>query len=318
MIQKTLAWFKRHPWLIALLQFSLIALAFGLLVQSLVQNWAVLSNYPWSVLPGRALLGQILLVAGMSLLPAVYRRILAGFGSPFGYLQVFEGFFIAHLTKYLPGGIWVVPGRAVVFQKMGVNVMTTTLGYLLEHFVLLFAGVLVFLPYLFYTTATQIDPLVWVGTALALLAVFLFLGTKPANRLLSLGLKKLGYRLDNLSISLRVILPILLIDLLHWLIVGSGFFMLASSLYPIPRQAWLAMAGVFSISWVIGFIAFLTPSGLGVREGVMALLLAPFMPAPFPAIIALAARLWWTLGDLITFGMAVLLRSMRKKRPGGS
>ena len=316
-MQKMLAWFKRHSWLIALLQFGLIALAFGLLVQSLVQNWNVLKNYPWSVLPGRALLGQVLLVAGMTLLPAVYRRILAGFGYPFGYLQVFEGFFIAHLTKYLPGGIWVVPGRAVVFQKMGVNVTTTTLGYLLEHFVLLFAGVLVFLPYLFYITSSQIDPLVWVGTTLALLGVFLFLATKPANRLLSRVLKKFGYRLDNLNISSRVILPILLIDLLHWLIVGSGFFLMATSLYPLPRQSWLAMAGVFSISWVAGFIAFLTPSGLGVREGVMALLLAPFMPAPFPAIIALAARLWWTLGDLITFGMAVLLRSMKKNRPHG-
>ena len=91
-MSKTIAWFKSHPWLIALLQFSLIALAFALLVQSLVQNWNVLSNYPWSIRPGQALLAQILLVAGMSLLPAAYRRILAGFGYPFGYLQVFEGF----------------------------------------------------------------------------------------------------------------------------------------------------------------------------------------------------------------------------------
>ena len=44
----------------------------------------------------------------------------------------------------------------------------------------------------------------------------------------------------------------------------------------------------------------------------MVLLLAPFMPAPFPAIIALAARLWWTLGDLITFGMAVVLKYRRQ------
>ena len=311
-MHKITAWFKRHPWLIAVLQIGLVALAFGLLVQNLLENWNTLRSYPWSIRPGLVLPGLLLLVAGLCILPGVYRRILDGFGYPFRYPQVFEGFFIAHLSKYLPGGIWVVPGRAVVFQQMGVNVVTTSLGYLLEHFVLILAGVLVFLPYLFFASATHLDPTLLVIAAAALLGIFVFLSSRSANRLLSWGLKKLGYQPDNLNISMRVIAPILLIDILHWLVVGSGFFLLCASFYPLSWRNLLPFAGVFSLSWVAGFVAFITPSGLGVREGAMVLLLAPFLPAPFPAIIALAARLWWTLGDLITFGMAVVLKSRRK------
>ena len=73
--------------------------------------------------------------------------------------------------------------------------------------------------------------------------------------------------------------------------MGSGFFLLCAGFYPVSWHNMLPFAGIFSLSWVIGFLAFITPSGLGVREGAMALLLAPFIPAPFPAIIALAAAL---------------------------
>lgn len=311
-MHKISAWFRRHPWLTAALQVGLVLLAFALLVQNLLENWNTLQSYPWSIRPGLALQGLLLLVAGLCILPAGYRRILEGFGYPFRYLQVFEGFFIAHLSKYLPGGIWVVPGRAVVFQHMGVNVVTTSLGYLLEHFTLILTGLLVFLPYLFYASTTQLDPVLLVAAAAGLLGIFLFLSSRSANRLLNWGLKKMGYQPDNLNISMRVILPILLIDILHWLVVGSGFFLLCTSFYPLPGGNILPFVGIFSLSWVIGFLAFITPSGLGVREGAMVLLLSPFMPAPFPAIIALAARLWWTLGDLLTFGMAVVIKSRRK------
>ena len=148
---RSVAWFKNHPWTITLAQTSLIVLGFGLLVLSLIKNLNTLQSYPWSIRPELALLGLILLLSGLTLLPLMYQRILKGFGFTFNYRQVYEGFFIVHLSKYIPGSVWVVPGRAVSFQQLGVDVMTTGASFLLELFVLLFSGVLVFLPYFFYT-----------------------------------------------------------------------------------------------------------------------------------------------------------------------
>ena len=47
------------------------------------------------------------------------------------------------------------------------------------------------------------------------------------------------------------------------------------------------------------------------REGALALLLASFLPAPLPAVVALLARLWWTLGDVAGVVLAIALSGFR-------
>ncbi|MBK7199000.1 DUF2079 domain-containing protein [Candidatus Amarolinea dominans] len=49
---------------------------------------------------------------------------------------------------------------------------------------------------------------------------------------------------------------------------------------------------------MIGYLSLLTPSGLGVREGVLVLLLQGLFSAPLPAIIAIVARLWMIIGEI--------------------
>ena len=77
---------------------------------------------------------------------------------------------------------------------------------------------------------------------------------------------------------------------------------------------WLIAA--FAAAYVLGYLSMLTPSGLGVREGVLVLLLEPLFPEPLPVVIALAARIWMTLGELGAAGVAALtLRRTRTSPP---
>jgi uncharacterized membrane protein YbhN (UPF0104 family) len=46
------------------------------------------------------------------------------------------------------------------------------------------------------------------------------------------------------------------------------------------------------------------PAGVGVREGTMTVLLAVMMPHPTAAVIAIAARLWVTVLELVLLGLA--------------
>ena len=64
---------------------------------------------------------------------------------------------------------------------------------------------------------------------------------------------------------------------------------------------------------MIGFLSLLTPSGLGVREGILALLLAQVFAAPLPTVIAIVARLWMVLAELLGAGVALVL--WRKRKP---
>ena len=67
------------------------------------------------------------------------------------------------------------------------------------------------------------------------------------------------------------------------------------------------LVAAYPIAYAIGFISLITPSGLGVREGAFYLLLAPIMGGGAITIVALAMRLWTTLGELVAAGVCVLL-----------
>ena len=97
-----------------------------------------------------------------------------------------------------------------------------------------------------------------------------------------------------------------------WLIMGSAFALLAASLTPVTPQQFAALIATWAAAYVIGYLSMLTPSGLGVREGVMILLLAPLFPAPVPTIIALAARLWMVIAEVVGAAIALVVRTRER------
>ena len=49
----------------------------------------------------------------------------------------------------------------------------------------------------------------------------------------------------------------------------------------------------------IGYVSFVTPSGLGFRESALALMLATFFPTPVAVALSLVTRLWSTAGEIL-------------------
>ena len=65
-------------------------------------------------------------------------------------------------------------------------------------------------------------------------------------------------------------------------------------------------------AYLIGYVSFITPSGLGFREGALVAFLSPFFPTPVAVALALAARLWSTAGEMLGVLIAVLPTSNEK------
>ena len=68
-----------------------------------------------------------------------------------------------------------------------------------------------------------------------------------------------------------------------------------------PIAALPICVGIYAIAWDIGFVSFITPSGLGFREGAIGLLFAlalPVLPTSLGAIIALLSRFVSTLAEV--------------------
>jgi hypothetical protein len=74
---------------------------------------------------------------------------------------------------------------------------------------------------------------------------------------------------------------------------------------------WLVATWV--TAYTVGYLSMLTPSGLGVREGVMALLLGQVSPVSVAVVISLVARLWMMAGELVGAGAVLLIRVLRRR-----
>ena len=87
---------------------------------------------------------------------------------------------------------------------------------------------------------------------------------------------------------------------------------MARSIYPIPVSEFLYISGVFGLSCIIGILAIFSPSGIGVREGILLMGLMVVMPEEYAMIIALVSRLWMTVSELVLVGVAFIINQVNK------
>jgi uncharacterized membrane protein YbhN (UPF0104 family) len=58
------------------------------------------------------------------------------------------------------------------------------------------------------------------------------------------------------------------------------------------------LTGAFAFSLTIGFLAVFVPGGLGVREGILVLLLSLYFPLPVATLISIFSRLYISVVEL--------------------
>jgi uncharacterized membrane protein YbhN (UPF0104 family) len=88
-------------------------------------------------------------------------------------------------------------------------------------------------------------------------------------------------------------------------VLGAGFTLLLRSLIPVTADFTLTATGAFAVAGVAGSLAVFAPSGIGVREGVLTLVLSGPLGPGVAAGAAILARLWMTLAEALVSGAAL-------------
>ena len=94
---------------------------------------------------------------------------------------------------------------------------------------------------------------------------------------------------------------------LFWIWIGFAFFLFVRSLVPVAWTQAGVLCACFAFAWIVGFLSFLTPGGLGVREGLLGILLANYMPVPQATLVALLCRVWMLSAEILLAGIAFFL-----------
>lgn len=253
--------------------------------------------------------------ASLTTYALLWRANLRQFGAIISALTAARIWFFSQLVRYVPGNVWHLFGRAYLAREAGVPLQPLAVSLGLELFQTITAALLLAVLALpFWNMPPVALPFLLLVVPL-LLAYF---WTPLLNVPVGILARRSGYTGDALHLRRIDLLSLLPGYCLCWILYGCGVYLLATAIYPLPLMALPGIAASFAIAWVVGFLSFVTPSGLGVREGVLSFLLAALMPAPEAVLVAILARLWLTLAELLVVVAAWLLQyRFRQPSPGG-
>ena len=228
-------------------------------------------------------------------------------------------FHLANITRYLPGRIWGVVRILSLSKGFGLSKTAVGSSLTLHVGIETALGGLIAMSLLFsdgmQETVKGVLGTFSGHTLLLMLAVmgvmvgFVFLIPKLAEHARQF-LKRLAPRLGNVSLWGCVFTY----HCLLWLCQGVAFFLFVRSLASVRLADAGVLTACFAFAWIVGFLSFLTPGGLGIREGLLGVLLASYLPTSQATIVALLCRLWMISAEILLAGTAFFLHRSRYER----
>ncbi len=297
------------------LQIGLPVIILALFVYQVKKNWADLTAYTFQLNPWLltlAFLGFMLQELSYGL---IWRAVLERLGTHLGLRTCLRIYLASEFVRYIPGNVWHVLTRILWVGKYGVSRPVAFASMAIELITKLAAGILVFsISLLFWQDFGKVGSLLR-GSLLDILGIAsiiaLFIGLHPRvlNGVLNWALRRMRREPIQLTLRYSDILFITLAWCASWIVAGTAFYILLLALWPAaPFVAWPICIGIYAIAWDIGFVSFITPSGLGIREAAIVALFALALPLPagLASIMALLSRLVSTIAEVVCVSIAYL------------
>ena len=219
---------------------------------------------------------------------------------------------LSSVTRYLPGGIWPYIGRATMSKKVGIEYSVTSVSLYIETLLLASSSLAVGFPALLGTTGIPVSPyavlasLVLFGLAIHP-KVIMLLGFLPGN---------IGKIFSSLKLPLmRHIIILYVYYVVFWILFGAVFVCFVLSIYSVPSENWIHLGGAIALGFSIGFIVIIFPSGIGIREATIYLLLAPVLTPAASALISVGSRIWIISGEVLSLLLILIVKNRSSNNP---
>lgn len=251
-------------------------------------------------------------VVGLLIGLVSWRALLADLGRSVPLSCAARIYYLGFLAKFVPGRVWTLLlqirlGRAV---GIGPGVMSAAFGLSLA--VTVFCGLAV---------GAVVGPAVVDGYVawLVLPGVLVLAGLiwpRALGRLIAMAARRAGRPLTVPPEAGRGMRIAITTQLLGWLVSGLHLWALAVALGAEPLSALPAAIGGFALAVTIGSLAVFVPDGVGVREVLLVLALAPVLPVHAIGVVLVASRIICLITEVGTAGVVVLLARAAQRRAG--
>lgn len=241
-----------------------------------------------------------------------WRALMSGAGHhiPIGAAQ--RVFFLSQIGKYIPGSVWPIVAQADLGREHRVPAARSVAVGMLTLLISCGAGVsvaAVTIPFVQpdafarYWFVVVLVPVVLAALHPSVLGFGLRLASRVTRR-----------DLGTVDIGIAAIVRAFGWAALAWVAFGLHIVLVLVPLGDVDPRVITLTIGAYALAWLVGFLVFFLPAGLGGREAVLTALLAAGVPLGASAAVSVAvmSRVLLTVVDLVFAGVAVLGERRRR------
>ena len=255
-------------------------------------------NYQW------LFISVLLLFAGFILSAISWKVALKLHNIPVKTGEALFSQGIVTFTKYIPGRVWTILGRAALLKNENRELKRLSFISFKEQLVYLCLGFFISIYPVLKTD--KINEYAWVIFLFTVL-LFLLLFSSSLQRLFEKLWNRIFKKQIHLpKINIKEFIQLSGIIIIWWFFWIAGFYFLLISITGIVPFYY---SFAFPLSVVLGLISIIFPGGIGVREGAISLfLISNGISADIAVTISLLARIWFLAGEFFAFFLALYFR----------
>lgn len=299
--------------LIKFLSWTVIALVAVLFIRALIRDWEgvqdTLATISWT-----SWLSVFFFVAAVVVSGVLWGRLVEQMGGK----QVDKTSAIrihaaSWLLKYIPGQVGSLVNKIAWAKKYnyGKKMVATSVVY--ENILMVFASIILSIPLLVFVGDRLFQDTAILLALIAIIPMFLVCNQRIfytiINALLQLAKRKpIG---SESILSSRQIAGNTVLYLIPRVLNGIGFVVIAAAIFTVTPDMYVPLASSYIFASIVGMLAVFVPSGLGVREGIIVLLVGSYFSPEQAIILALIARFFSTIADI---GVLVVYMTLNRGR----
>jgi hypothetical protein len=200
--------------------------------------------------------------------------------STFRFADGYHSLNLSQLASMIPGGVWGYAGFAAFLWSKGISKVDSVIIIFLNTLIMLSACAIVGISGL-------ITILGWEYTVVSLFPfLFLLFGRNWLDKT-----RQKYYPESSKLPSTAALLKALLLGVVVWLIISSSFAWLLYTGNGIDAIPFWTVIGAYATGYLGGYISILVPSGLGVSEGLVSLMLGSYIGVDRILAVAISFRI---------------------------
>jgi hypothetical protein len=300
-----------------LAQIVVATIVLAFIARALIGNWRDFQRQTphvqltWSYLLGS---GAVVL-ATYALLVEVWRRILRAWAAHISFTEALRIWCVSSLARYVPGTFWQIAAMGKLAHDIEVPAAAAAGSAVLNTIVNIGVGFAVGVVAGFRALDRMSGGYANLGVAITVVVICgVLLLPMLMPRLTAAAERVTGRPLNLGALPVKAVYIAIVGNVIAWLLYGWAFQLLVHGVLGHASGTLANYVAAYALSYVMGYLVFLMPAGVGVRESVQTIALTTMQLAnrPEALLVSVVSRLWLTVLEVLP-GLFFLARGIRPR-----